>query len=203
MPRLISSVVLAGVLALTACAMAPSSEPNILVLPGDGKTPALFEQDDAACRQHAGQQISGEASAGQATAAGGASGVTAASVTQAPPMEQQRRFDAGYAQCMTSRGNTVPTTPGGAPYLFTPYSYSSWPAYPGPYVGGSAVVLGAFGGGWRHYHSVPGHRHRHFAGGRPGGGWRGGLHGGWRGGGHHGGGGGRHGGGRGSRGGRR
>jgi hypothetical protein len=186
-PGLRSAAALIGSLVAVSCAAAPR-EPNILVLPGDGKIPALFEQDDVACRGQAGQQIGSGPPAGQAPGGGGASGAAAAGTSQAQPpaAEMQRRYDAGYARCMAERGNTVPTTPGGAPYLFVPHGYSGAPAYyggygGGPYLGGSAVALGVFGGGWRHW---AGGHHR-------GGGWRGGHHGG-----------GRHGGG-GSRGGRR
>jgi hypothetical protein len=52
---------------VSACAFVPSG-PNVLALPGAGKTFDQFRADDANCRQYAFQQ-SGGVSAGQASAA--------------------------------------------------------------------------------------------------------------------------------------
>ncbi len=52
---------------VSACAFVPSG-PNVLALPGSGKTFDQFRADDASCRQYAFQQ-SGGVSAGQASSA--------------------------------------------------------------------------------------------------------------------------------------
>lgn len=91
----------------------------------------------------------------------------------------QYRYDTGYLQCMSAKGESVPQMPtpqtaygGGAAYAGPAYAaYPYYPAYPysyypyyGPAYYGPAVSVG-FGWGWG------GH-----------GGWHGG---GWHGGGHH------------------
>jgi hypothetical protein len=48
---------LAGVLVLGACAVPPPTGPRVLVVPGQGKSFAQFQQDDMGCRQYAQQQI--------------------------------------------------------------------------------------------------------------------------------------------------
>ncbi|MBL6080795.1 hypothetical protein JMJ56_22530 [Belnapia sp. T18] len=50
---------LAGALALGACAVAPPTGPNVWMVPAEGKNLAQFQQEDAACRGHAQQQIGG------------------------------------------------------------------------------------------------------------------------------------------------
>ncbi|MEA2781545.1 MAG: hypothetical protein QOK29_3089 [Rhodospirillaceae bacterium] len=55
MLRVPSSLALA--LLLGACAVAPPTGPSVLTLPGKDKPLAQFQQDDAACRQYAMQQI--------------------------------------------------------------------------------------------------------------------------------------------------
>lgn len=52
-------LLLLAVLALNACATVPTG-PNVMVLPGPGKTFEVFQSDDAACRQWARQQIGAE-----------------------------------------------------------------------------------------------------------------------------------------------
>jgi hypothetical protein len=67
-------------LGFSACASIPAG-PNVLVLPGNGKSFEQFQTDDAACRQWSAQQ-------------------TGTSV--------QVRYDIAYAQCMYAKGNQIP-----------------------------------------------------------------------------------------------
>ncbi len=50
---------LAGLVALSACAVAPPPGPSILAQPGKGKTEQQFEADDAHCRAYAAQANGG------------------------------------------------------------------------------------------------------------------------------------------------
>ncbi len=56
MKRVTSCFVLAGALALGACAVPPPTGPSVLALPGQGKNFAQFQQDEGTCRQYAAQQ---------------------------------------------------------------------------------------------------------------------------------------------------
>jgi hypothetical protein len=82
-------LVTSAALTLGACASAPRG-PSVMVLPAVGKPLEQFQQDDAACRQWAGQQI-------------GASG--------GDSFMMQRSYDIAYQQCMYSRGNQIPGGP--------------------------------------------------------------------------------------------
>ena len=57
MPRIAPIAVLAGALALGACAVAPPSGPSVMVLPAKDKSFADFQEDDGVCRQFASAQI--------------------------------------------------------------------------------------------------------------------------------------------------
>ncbi|WP_206664516.1 hypothetical protein [Dankookia rubra] len=59
MPRFGSTAALAGALALSACAVAPPTGPTALMFPPQGKNLTQFNQEDAACRGYAQQQIGG------------------------------------------------------------------------------------------------------------------------------------------------
>ncbi len=48
---------------LAACAVAPPSGPDIVAMPGKGKSLAAFQQDDMACRNYASQSSGGTATA--------------------------------------------------------------------------------------------------------------------------------------------
>ena len=61
------ALLLAPVLALGACTVAPPTGPSIVALPGPGKSFAQFQRDDAACQNYAQARLSG--SAQQAAAA--------------------------------------------------------------------------------------------------------------------------------------
>jgi hypothetical protein len=53
---------IAAAVALAACASAPTG-PSVAVMPGSGKSFEQFNQDDAVCRQYAGNQTAGAADA--------------------------------------------------------------------------------------------------------------------------------------------
>jgi hypothetical protein len=90
--------------------------------------------------------------AGSGAIVGTAAGVNAAEASGA---NAQQRYDVSYAQCMASRGNSVPTmtsaAPGGYAYPAPagyygypyPYPYYPYPAYGPAYVG--------VGFGWHHW----------------------------------------------------
>ncbi|HUA77428.1 MAG TPA: glycine zipper family protein [Acetobacteraceae bacterium] len=63
-------------LALGACAVAPPTGPTIAVMPGQGKTLAAFQGDDAACRGYASARTGGVSPA----QAGATSGVASAAL---------------------------------------------------------------------------------------------------------------------------
>jgi hypothetical protein len=196
---------LSVVLALGACVSAPPPGPAVTVLPGKDKDLAAFQEDELVCERHAvahtgytavppsaASVVAGGTAAGlpndgstHGKAAGDkpggdtvvgapiAPGTTAAN---APSTVGVQPFDeAGYFQCMASRGDTVQPMPAG--YTASAYAYDS--AYPYGYVYGypygypypfyDGGFYGGFGwGGWGH-----GGWHR---GGWGHGGW---VHGGW------------------------
>ena len=84
--------------------------------------------------------------AGSGLVLGGAAGANAADLSGA---ELQRRYDMSYLQCMSAKGESVPTTlpPAayayGYPYYPYPYAYPYYGPYWAPYgVGGSFVFFG-------------------------------------------------------------
>jgi outer membrane lipoprotein SlyB len=99
--------------------------------------------------------------AGSGLFVGGATGLSAA---QASGLSLQQRYDMGYIQCMSAKGENVPTPlasgvapypyPGYPPYGYPPYPYTYYPGYHGP----GFLSLG-FGFGFHHHHH---HRFRHF-----------------------------------------
>jgi hypothetical protein len=63
---------LGGVLSLGACAVPPPTGPSVMALPGQGKSFAQFQQEDAGCRQFAFAQTGGpQAAQGPTNAAVG------------------------------------------------------------------------------------------------------------------------------------
>ncbi len=173
MRRVKEIAVLAGTLALGACAVAPPAGPSVMALPAKDKSFADFQQDDMTCRQYASVQTGGTspqqaandsaatsavvgtvlgAAAGAAIGAaagnpaagaaigagsglflGGASGLGAAGYSAAA---LQQRYDMSYVQCMSAKGESVPTaldapTPGYG-YAYPPgYAYGyPYPAIP-------------------------------------------------------------------------
>jgi hypothetical protein len=65
--RMRLTVGITAALALSACAVAPPSGPRVMALPGPGKDFAVFQQEDAMCRQYASYQTGGAAGAQAAT----------------------------------------------------------------------------------------------------------------------------------------
>ena len=58
MPHLTRTLALLGIASLAACTTMPSG-PNVMVLPGGGKTFDQFRADDFGCRQYAQSQLGG------------------------------------------------------------------------------------------------------------------------------------------------
>ena len=126
-----------AVLMLAGCASPPPG-PSVAVMPGAGKPFAVFQEDDAICRNFAQQQTAGGAEQATTTqvgtaaigtvlgaglgaaigggrgaaigAAGGAVAGTAVGAGGAERAQQslQQRYDVAYTQCMYARGNQVP-----------------------------------------------------------------------------------------------
>jgi hypothetical protein len=127
---------LSSILLLSGCVSQPLG-PSFSAMPPQGKSLQAFDADDAACQQYAGERVAGRVKAandsvttstivGTAIGAGlgaavgntrgavvgGAAGAAIGNDASGPGYKQagvQREYDASYAQCMTSRGNTVPT----------------------------------------------------------------------------------------------
>ena len=127
----------AALLMLNGCVSRPAG-PNVAVMPGPNKPFAVFQEDDAICRNYANQQVAGGAEqantqqvgtavigtalgaglgaavgCGQGAAIGAGTGALAGTAVGAGPaeltqMSLQRRYDIAYVQCMYARGNQVP-----------------------------------------------------------------------------------------------
>lgn len=192
-----------ALVALAGCAVAPPSGPSVMVMPGQGKSFAAFQADDAACRQYASQQTgiapqdaanqSLVSSAAVGTVLGAAAGAAIGAAAGNPAMgaaigagsgavlgtgagvgaaqysadSVQYRYDVGYVQCMSAKGESTPQMPQQAAAA-PPPAYAAYPAYPAyypydPYYYHPAFVGVGVGWGW---------------------GWHGGWHGGGRGGWH-------------------
>jgi hypothetical protein len=67
MRRIMCFTALAAPIALAACAVAPPTGPNVVAMPGQGKSFEAFQQDDGACRGWASQQTGGVQPAQAAT----------------------------------------------------------------------------------------------------------------------------------------
>jgi outer membrane lipoprotein SlyB len=170
-------LLLAGVLAVSACAVAPPTGPNVVAMPGKDKSFEAFQADDATCRQYASAQIApaspaqaanesavnsavlgtaigalagaaigaatGDAAAGAAIGAGGGllvGGTTGLDAARASSAGLQRRYDIGYIQCMSAKGENVQTAAvspvyGAYPAYYYPYYYPSYPYYPSTFIG--------------------------------------------------------------------
>jgi len=101
----------------------------------------------AAIGAAAGNPAAGAAiGAGSGLALGGLSGVSAA---QASAGSLQQRYDIGYIQCMSAKGENVPQI-AAAPrpvYAYPAYPYG-YPGFYGPAFYGPSVSVGFVGGGW-------------------------------------------------------
>ena len=130
---------LAVLLALGGCAgsalnSVPPSAPGVVAVPANGKGLPVFQQEDAACRAYAAQQIAGPPIPNN--------GYT-------PGTTLQQRYDIAYTQCMYSKGNTVLSSANFTGGLRV--AEADYDAY--PYYGvllGSSVFVGS--GGFRQGH---------------------------------------------------
>jgi hypothetical protein len=141
-------------ISLTATACATTASPDVIVLPGNGKDQAAFQQDDQICRQHAVAYTGYEAVPPLPPAATAAASdptppaVTAAAVTDSVPGDQ-----VAYDQCMTSRGNVI--QPIRTAYALPPAGYvQPYPfGYPPTVYGGGLIAGFGFGPGFhQHFH---------------------------------------------------
>ena len=123
--------------ALAACAQTPLG-PTVQVMPGPGKTFEVFQFDNSACKQFAGQQVAGQADQANQRAAvigllstglgvvggavlGGGSGAAAGAVVGSTVGTGigadnnanaqggiQQQYDNAFSQCMYAKGDNVP-----------------------------------------------------------------------------------------------
>ena len=128
---------LAAALVLGGCVAQPIG-PTVTVLPAPGKPFEIFAEEDAYCRQYAGQQTAGAPEqanqqvvnsavigtllgAGLGAALGRGPGAAVGAATGAligtgsgsngaawAQMTTQQRYDVAYLQCMYAKGNQVP-----------------------------------------------------------------------------------------------
>jgi hypothetical protein len=134
---------LKGRLAIAACTLVAGCVsqpmgPMVSVMPGPNKPFAVFQDDQAVCKQFADQQVAGAAAqandrqvgtavvgtllgaglgaaigGGRGAAIGAGSGAIAGTAIGAGPAQQaqmslQQRYDIAYQQCMYARGNQIP-----------------------------------------------------------------------------------------------
>ena len=151
----------AALLVLGGCATEPPG-PTIPVMPGPNKPFAQFQQEDASCQQYASDRVAGRVKDvnnravadtvigtalgaglgaavgnGRGAAIGAASGAVVGSAYGANDTGYgeygiQREYNNAYAQCMTSKGNTVQRPlmrP--RPYYGPPPGYAPPPPPPG------------------------------------------------------------------------
>jgi hypothetical protein len=198
------SAAIIGVLAVTGCAVAPPTGPDVAVMPAKGKTLEAFQADDTACRQYASAQIgngspaeaanrsavgstvlgtalgaaagaaigaaAGNPAAGAAIGAGSGfvlGGATGLSTAQASGYALQQRYDIAYLQCMSAKGENVPTASVSAVATYPGYPYPYWPYWPyyDPYYPAYFVspFLGfGFGLGFFPHRPFPHHAFLHF-----------------------------------------
>src|SRR6185437_9559026 len=175
----------AAILALGGCATAlpTGPSPSAAAMPAQGKSFDQFRADDASCRQFASAQIGGGSPsdaasqsflgsaalgtvAGAAAAAiGAASGLGLGSIAGADAADYagsslQRRYDIGYLQCMSAKGESVPQSLPAYGYGYPTYPsyppYSYYPYYPRYYYPGRNAPFFSFGfgfhGGGHHHH---------------------------------------------------
>lgn len=131
------SVSVASLLLLEGCVTQPMG-PRVAVMPAPNKPFAVFQEDQAVCKQFADQQTAGGADAannravgsavlgtvlgaglgaaiggGRGAAIGAGSGAIVGTAAGSGPAagaqySLQQRYDIAYEQCMYSRGNQVP-----------------------------------------------------------------------------------------------
>ena len=183
---------LGSALLLAGCS---TPESAFSVLPGPGKDQAAFQQDMMICQQHAVAHTGYNtpvpptpvpptpvppATAPPQPPPPAATGGPANTAANPPaPGSIQPLDEAGYLQCMASRGDTVQAEPGAYADGFYPngdfgpydypwdysYGYPSGWGYPGPFYDGGlfgGFAFGFGGGGYRHWdHDHWDHDHWH------------------------------------------
>ena len=82
-------IVITMVLIIAGCASMPSG-PNVMVLPGTGKSFDNFRSDDALCEQYASTQVQGAKDDSE--------------------QELQERYDVAYVQCMYAKSQRIPVS---------------------------------------------------------------------------------------------
>lgn len=137
MRNALKAIVSLGALGLAAgCATTPTA-PGVAVMPAPNKPFEVFEQDEGACRAHAGRAVAGRAEnanartlagtvlgtavgAGLGSAIGKGRGATVGAVYggvagtaigaggSEGSVTIQQEYDIAYSQCMYARGNQVP-----------------------------------------------------------------------------------------------
>jgi hypothetical protein len=177
-----STLVLIGVLGVGACAATPPAGPSVMVLPGDGKSFAQFQQDDATCRATANSQIvapgtnstvagaaigtiagaaagaaigaaAGNAGAGAAIGAGtGLVGGTAIGASNAEASSYGMQRHYDITYTQCMVASGNKVPP--APVASAYPAYPGYPAYPYPYYYGPTVYGPSvvIGGGWRRHY---------------------------------------------------
>jgi hypothetical protein len=166
--------VLGAVGAVAACTVTPPREPTVMAVPPTGKSLAVFQRDDAQCRDYASASIGypQSAQAGAQTPGGPNSAATSS-------YDLQTRYDIAYTQCMYSLGDTVRNQP---PAGYAWYGYPG-PGYPAGYPWYGWGGPGFFGTGFFAFRDHDRFFHHGFHDGFHGG-FHDGFHGGFHGGGH-------------------
>lgn len=138
MPNVKATACAITVAALLAGCVSQPMGPTVTVMPAPNKPFAVFQDDQAICKQFADQQVAGNASqanaqqvgtavvgtvlgaglgaavgGGQGAGVGAATGAIAGTAIGSGPAAQaqyslQQRYDIAYQQCMYARGNQVP-----------------------------------------------------------------------------------------------
>ena len=103
-------------LLLGACTSIPTT-PEVLALPGTGKSLEQFRNDDVECRQYAVEQVGGSKTPSQsakqsevrsAVAGTAVGGFTVNDATDSSSEGLRRRYDFAFVQCMYAKGHRIP-----------------------------------------------------------------------------------------------
>ncbi len=146
---------------LSGC-VTPPMGPTIAVMPGPNKSLEAFQQDEAVCENYASQRTAGQAEAannkavtegvigtalgaglgaaiggGRGAAIGAGSGAVVGTAVGAntsdwAQMSIQQRYDFAYAQCMQTKGDSVPAMGPRHPRRYPPPGYAPPPGYGPP-----------------------------------------------------------------------
>ena len=108
---------IAGAVTLAGCVHVPQG-PQVMVMPGRGKSFEAFEYDDRDCRDFAASRVHTDARRANDSAVTGAAvgagvgllGGTAVAANESDygRWSVQRSYDVAYTQCMYAKGNQVP-----------------------------------------------------------------------------------------------